>query len=86
MEKAIKKYWAAASQYFEPDDTKTDGEIIALDYAVSQRILPKIEGSGSDFEKWLEDLRSLFRSTGLNMSAEKLTDIIKKDNLSINSS
>ena len=80
-DKAIKKYWAAASQYFEPDDTKTDGEIIALDYAVSQRILPKIEGSGSDFEKWLEDLRSLFRSTGLNMSAEKLTDIIKKGNL-----
>lgn len=63
---AIKRYWAIASKYFEMDDTKTVAPTIALDYAIAQRILPKIGGNGEEFEKWLKEFSSLCSSNGLN--------------------
>ena len=75
---AIKRYWVIASKQFEMDDTKTDPEIIAIDYAVAQRLLPKIEGNGEDFEKWLDEFKSLCSRYGLNESADRLNDIIER--------
>lgn len=80
IDKAIKRYWAAASKNFEMDETKTDAQTVALDYAVVQRILPKIVGNGEAFEKWLEEFRSLCSNHGLNMSAKVLKDIIDRGN------
>ena len=80
IDKAIKRYWASASKRFEMDDTKTDAETVALDYAVAQRILPKITGNGEAFGKWLDELKSLCSSHGLNMSAKILKDIIDRGN------
>lgn len=77
---AIKRYWAVASKYFEMDDTKTSASIIALDYAVAQRILPKIIGNGEEFEKWLKEFGSLCSNNGLNTSAAMLKDIIERGN------
>lgn len=78
IDKAIKCYWVVASKWFETDETKTEPEIVALDYAISQRILPKIIGNGELFRKWLEDLKSLCSNNGLNISAKILKDIINK--------
>lgn len=80
VERAIKRYWDVASITFEADETKTEPEIVALDYAVAQRILPKIIGSGEEFEKWLEDLKSLCNNHGLNMCVRILKDIIERGN------
>ena len=80
VELAIKRYWDAASVNFEPDETKTEADIVALDYAIAQRILPKINGSGEDFEKWLEEFRSICNNNGLNISAKILKDIIERGN------
>lgn len=77
---AIKRYWAIASKYFEMDDTKTAAPTIALDYAIAQRILPKIEGNGEEFEKWLKEFSSLCSSNGLNTSAAIVKDIIERGN------
>ena len=77
---AIKRYWAIASKYFEMDDTKTVAPTIALDYAIAQRILPKIEGNGEEFEKWLKEFSSLCSSNGLNTSAAIVKDIIERGN------
>ena len=77
---AIKRYWAIASKYFEMDDTKTAATTIALDYAIAQRILPKIVGNGEEFEKWLKEFSSLCSSNGLNTSAAILKDIIERGN------
>lgn len=77
---AIKKYWFVASKYFEKDDTETAADIVALDYAIVQRILPKIVGNGEDFEQWLKELGSLFSNDGLNMSASMIKDIIERGN------
>lgn len=75
---AIKRYWAIASKYFEIDDTKTAATTIALDYAIAQRILPKIVGNGEEFEKWLKEFSSLCSSNGLNTSASIVKDIIER--------
>lgn len=80
IDMAIKRYWAIASKWFEMDETKTDATTVAFDYAVSQRILPKIVGNGEAFEKWLEEFRALCSNNGLNMCATVLKDIIDRGN------
>ena len=80
IDKAIKRYWVVASKNFEMDETKTDAQTVALDYAVAQRILPKIVGNGETFEKWLDEFRSLCSNHGLNISAKILKDIIDRGN------
>ncbi|HJJ92871.1 MAG TPA: hypothetical protein O0X64_03535, partial [Methanocorpusculum sp.] len=77
---AIKQYWVTASKYFEKDDTETAGATIALDYAISQRILPKLIGHGEEFEKWLKEFGSLCSSNGLNTSAQMIKNIIERGN------
>ena len=80
IDMAIKRYWAIASKWFEMDETKTDAATVAFDYAVAQRILPKIVGNGEAFEKWLEEFRALCSNNGLNMCATVLKDIIDRGN------
>ena len=77
---AIKKYWTIASKIFVEDETKTEPSIVALDYAVCQRLLPKIEGSGEQYEKWLEELRNICSQEGLNLAAKRIKDIIDYGN------
>lgn len=84
VDKAIKRYWAVASKHFEEDETKTKAEIVALDYAVAQRILPKIVGNGVDFRNWLEKFRELCSNNELNMSAKILKDIIDRGDQNMN--
>lgn len=80
INRAIKQYWAVASKCFEIDDTKTAPAIIALDYAIAQRILPKIAGSGDEFEKWLKEFGGLCSSNGLNLSATIVKGITDRGN------
>ena len=81
IDRAIKRYWVIGSKRFDPlDETKTDAETVALDYAIAQRILPKIVGNGEAFEKWLDELRVFCSGEGLNMSAKILRDIIDRGN------
>ena len=80
IDMAIKRYWAVASKWFEMDETKTDAATVAFDYAVAQRILPKIVGNGEAFEKWLEEFRALCSNNGMNMCATVLKDIIDRGN------
>ena len=80
IDRAIKRYWTIAAKRFEMDETRTDAETVALDYAVAQRILPKIAGNGENFENWLNEFRSLCSSDGLNMSAKILQDIVERGN------
>ena len=75
---AIRRYWGAASKHFSSDETGTDPATVALDYAIAQRILPKIHGNTDEFGKWLEKLRSTCSSNGFNISAKILKDIIER--------
>ncbi len=76
---AIRKYWATAQKLFISEDGY-DPAIDALDYAVSQKILPHIDGSGEEYSKALSAIASYCQEKNMRMSAEILNDIISKGN------
>ena len=77
---AIRKYWYVASKLMEEDEYTNGANIIALDYAVSQKILPKIAGSGDEYADWLEELKSFCFENNLLRSADILSEIIERGN------
>lgn len=77
VERAIRTYWAAAKKWFEPE-RGVDKTIIALDYAVVQRLLPKINGSGAVYRKHLDDLHDICEKSNLTKCAKMLEDIIER--------
>ncbi len=75
---AIKRYWSVAAKCLEKDEYGNDATIVALDYAIAQKILPKIVGHGEDFAKWLEELGNMCRNNNLLISERILEEIIKR--------
>jgi len=75
---SIIDYYSAAKFCFDPSDNKHK----PLDYAVSQRILPKIggiDGQGDEFRKQLENLRDYLQDkVHFEKSAQKVQEIITK--------
>lgn len=70
-ENAIQQYCAKARILMN-----IDNDMMALDFAVQQHILPLIQGSGSRFAKRLEALRSIFINNDLPKSRKVLQQII----------
>lgn len=77
---AIKKFWAVATECFDNDEYGNDSSIVALDYAIAQKILTRISGNGTEYEKWLEELRNICSSNNLNNSSNILKDILGRGN------
>lgn len=77
---AIQKYWAVASRLMEEDEYGNSPSLVALDYAVAQKILPKIIGSGDEYEAWLDDLKTFCNNKGLVYSANILGTVISRGN------
>ncbi|MBR6210191.1 MAG: hypothetical protein IKQ81_03475 [Clostridiales bacterium] len=74
---AIRRYWSVASRIMVKDEsTMVDPSIIALDYAIAQKILPQISGSGESVEEGLKDLKSYSQDKNLNMTASLLDEIL----------
>jgi Chromosome segregation ATPases len=76
--KAIEHFWYTGARCFEENRDGIVSEKIALDYAVAQKILPKIVGSGKEYKEWLEGLKLICTQNDLNKSAELLKVIIAK--------
>ena len=79
-ELSLIKYCNVAALRFDrtADSAKRDPSIIALDYAVSQKLLPKISGYGDDYCEWLKELMKRCEDNYLVRSKEILSDIIEK--------
>lgn len=77
---AIQKYWIVASNLMEEDEYGNTPNLVALDYAVAQKILPKIIGSGDEYESWLEEIKTYCDNKGLSYSAELLMSIVNRGN------
>lgn len=75
----IKRYWTVASERFKSEEY-ISSSIIALDFAIAQKILPKISGSGDEFAKWLEEFRAICNNSYLNFSANIIKEMLKKGN------
>lgn len=77
---AIQNYWFVASRLMDEDEYGNSSGLVALDYAVAQKILPKIKGSSEDYEAALEELQKYCNNNGLSISAELLTSILNRGN------
>lgn len=77
---AIEKYWLVASKLMEEDEYGNSPSVIALDYAVAQKILPKLMGSGDEFEAFLDDLKKYCDEKNLSYTTELLESMINRGN------
>ena len=76
-DKAIRKYYAVASKLMDDNtDVGYKSDIIALDYAISQKILPRLSGNGDTFEQWLVEFRDFSKKKYLNNTASIITRML----------
>jgi hypothetical protein len=68
---AIRHYYLVAEEYMSSKE-------VALDYAISQKILPCISGNGKKYGEFLNGLMSLCKENQLNKSASIISKIIEK--------
>lgn len=70
IQKAILKYWRVARLWFEActeeERSQEYWDLVALDYALSQRVLPKIDGHDQEYGRKLEHLREICKKNHLN--------------------
>ena len=78
VDMAIKNYWVIATKYMQEDENENDASIVALDYAVAQKVLPKIMGSGDEYQGLLKELNSFCTNNNLVWTADILTGIISR--------
>ena len=71
----IRKYCLAAQEHFVSENN-IDASIIALDYAIAQKILPRIQGHGEDYREKLCVLKEYCVNNNLNSSAKILENIL----------
>jgi len=77
---SILNYYSCAQKLFAPQDLE-NGNYLPLDYAVAQRILPKIGGidsQGTEYKTQLENLAKYFEEVHFEKCAKITRDIIKK--------
>lgn len=79
-ELAVQRYCSATTPRFKEDTYGTTPEVVALDYAVAQKVLPKISGQGEQYESWLKDLKEFCNASGLSVCEQRLTEIIEDGN------
>lgn len=82
-DRAIRRYWATAKNLFE-SEAGNDTTIIALDYAVALKLLPKINGSGKAYLDFLIKFKELCEKNNLEKSRTILANIIKRGEASMN--
>lgn len=75
---AIRQYCNKARPLMR--EFSTDEELLALDYAVLQLILPLLRGHGKNFSKRLENLRNVLSDQELDRSVNYLDTIISYGN------
>lgn len=73
VRQAVRRYWSGASRAFGAVWSKKtpyeNAGTAALDYAIAQRVLPQLQGSGPDFAEKLDSLKALCESHKLDKSA-----------------
>lgn len=72
LRRSVVRYCSAARDLIAAER----GELGALDYAVCQRILPSIRGSGEAYARRLERLRNYFKQQGMSRSLSAIERIL----------
>ena len=80
-ELAIRHYWTIASTLMEKDELDIDPSVVALDYAIAQKILPKVQGNGEQYRNWLKELLGFCETNYLTVCSRIIEDIINRGDL-----
>ena len=75
VERSVTSYCSVAQNIFEAKDNIAPS-IVALDYAVSQKLITKISGNGSVYKDALNKLNTFCKEQNLNLTAQQLDRII----------
>lgn len=73
----INKYISVGYDLFENTEI-TAKEFIALDYSIAQKLLPKIDGYGEDFKRFLNKLENIFDKNNMMKSKKIIKRILDK--------
>lgn len=79
-DRAVRRYWHAAVRLFEPDEADVPPVVLALDYAVVQRIVPRLAGRYLQAEL----LWQLCMELNLQKSAQRLDEMLRTGNFCTN--
>ena len=74
---AIHNYCIVGEQLFDTTGTQDVSALVAVDYAIAQKILPKIQGNGINYQNSLKEFSKELRANNLRRSADILTRIIQ---------
>lgn len=77
VDNMINRYLKVACKLFEKTES-TAREFVALDYAVAQKLLPKINGYGDEYRKFLKDIEEKFNENNMMRCKNIIDKIIKK--------
>ncbi|MBE6089215.1 MAG: hypothetical protein E7206_14495 [Clostridium beijerinckii] len=77
IDNMIKRYLKVACELFEKTES-TAREFVALDYAVAQKLLPKVSGYGDEYRKFLKDTEEKFDKNNMMKCKNIIDKIIKK--------
>lgn len=59
IKQSIRKYISVAQKLMDSERNNAQGEEVAIDFAVLQKLLPKINGNVNDFKKLFTELKSI---------------------------
>lgn len=65
IKQSIRKYISVAQKLMDSERNNAQGEEVAIDFAVLQKLLPKINGNVNDFKKLFTELRAICRENHL---------------------
>lgn len=77
IDNMIKRYLKVACKLFDKTES-TAREFVALDYAVAQKLLPKVNGYGEEYRKFLKDTEEKFDKNNMMRCKNIIDKIIKK--------
>lgn len=75
---AMRRYILSGLRWFEREEDGREAGLIALDYAVLQRMLPLVNGTSERFRQLLKQILDFLKTNHLNLSAAKLEEIMEK--------
>ncbi|WP_294185226.1 hypothetical protein [uncultured Clostridium sp.] len=79
IKKIMDRYLKVGINLFEETNTAAQ-EFVGLDYVVAQKLLPKIDGQGEEYEKFLKQIESFFNNNNMIKCHNIVQHIINKGN------
>ena len=82
VENYVKDYCSVAQNILE-EEGYAASSIVALDYALSQKVITRINGNGESYLKWLNELKTYCESQNLKITSDAIERIIIDGNKSM---